>query len=250
MNDFYDQLAPLYHLIFEDWEASIVRQAEQLTQIIKGEWSTGIERVLDVSCGIGTQAIGLARAGFRVTASDISAGAIARAVREAKARKLDIAFSVCDMCEAHQHDDSDFDLVICCDNSIPHLLTDDDILTALRQMHDCLRPGGGCLITMRNYDQETRGIGLLKPHGVRDLGDTRYVIFQVWDFDKDQYDLTIYFVEEDRTSKSVKTHALRTRYYAISPTRVVALMKQAGFAEVKRWDDVFYQPVLVGTKRR
>lgn len=63
---FYDELAPLYHLIFKDWNNSIERQGEQLTTIIRNQWP-GSRTVLDVSCGIGTQAIGLAKNGFRVT---------------------------------------------------------------------------------------------------------------------------------------------------------------------------------------
>jgi len=35
MTDFYDELAPLYHLIFQDWDASVERQGEQLTAIIR-----------------------------------------------------------------------------------------------------------------------------------------------------------------------------------------------------------------------
>ncbi|MGH7875817.1 MAG: class I SAM-dependent methyltransferase [Candidatus Binatia bacterium] len=65
---------------------------------------------------------------------------MSRAKREAAARNVDIAFSVCDMRQAHQHHGSGFDLVISCDNSIPDLLSDDDILAALREMHACLRP--------------------------------------------------------------------------------------------------------------
>jgi len=49
-------------------------------------------------------------------------------------------------------------------------------------------------------------------------------------------------------SKAVQTHAMRSRYYAISPCKVLTLMEEAGFAAVKRLDDVFYQPVLIGTK--
>lgn len=218
MAEFYDQLAPLYHLIFQDWDKSIARQAQQLTEIIKREWGSGIETVLDVSCGIGTQAIGLAQSGFRVTASDLSSEEITRAKREASARNLDIAFSVCDMREAYRHHGSGYDLVISCDNSIPHLLSDDDILAALREMHACLRLGGGCLITVRDYDREERGKGIVKPYGVRDVGDTRYVVFQVWDWEEDQYDLTMYFVEENGTLKTVQTHVMHPRYYAISRT--------------------------------
>ena len=35
--DFYDQLSPFYHLIYEDWEASIARQAERLNCIIRAQ---------------------------------------------------------------------------------------------------------------------------------------------------------------------------------------------------------------------
>src|SRR5262245_19535914 len=66
MGDLYDRLAPLYHLIFPDWDASIERQADQLAGIIHERWGIGARSVLDVSCGIGTQAIGLARRGFQV----------------------------------------------------------------------------------------------------------------------------------------------------------------------------------------
>ena len=97
MNDFYDRMASLYHLIFPNWDESIERQAGQLAGIIHDRWGGGARTVLDVSCGIGTQALGLARRGFAVTASDLSAGAVARARDEARRRGLDIQFSVCDM---------------------------------------------------------------------------------------------------------------------------------------------------------
>jgi hypothetical protein len=37
IKDFYDQLASNYHLIFEDWEASIYRQAAILGAILERE---------------------------------------------------------------------------------------------------------------------------------------------------------------------------------------------------------------------
>jgi 2-polyprenyl-3-methyl-5-hydroxy-6-metoxy-1,4-benzoquinol methylase len=71
MTNFYDELAPLYHLIFQDWHASNARQGEQLQRIIHSQWPQR-RSVLDVSCGIGTQASALAMRGFRVKASDLS----------------------------------------------------------------------------------------------------------------------------------------------------------------------------------
>ena len=247
MADFYDDLAPLYHLIFPDWNASVDRQGEQLTALIRREWAASYS-VLDVSCGIGTQAIGLARKGFRVTASDISAGAIERAVKEAAQRQQAVSFSVCDMRSASTHHGTDFDVVISCDNSLPHLLSNDDIRGVLREMFRCVRPGGGILITVRDYDREERGRNLVKLYGVREEHGKRYVVFQVWDFEGDSYDLTMYFVEEDMASKEVSTHAMRSRYYAVGIGTLLALMEEAGFEKVARHDLDFYQPVLTGTK--
>src|SRR5690348_1504906 len=125
MDDFYDRLAPLYHLIFPDWDGSIERQADQLGGIIRGRWGAGVRSILDVACGIGTQSLGLAMRGFDVTASDLSARAIERARAEAQRRGLTIAFSVADMRSIHEHHSRAFDVVIACDNAIPHLLNDE-----------------------------------------------------------------------------------------------------------------------------
>jgi SAM-dependent methyltransferase len=247
MPDFYDELAPLYHLIYQDWDASIRRQGEQLSTLIKTEWPKS-KRVLDVSCGIGTQAIALAQYGYCVAGSDISANAIERAEQEARARGAKVLFSVCDMRQAHDHHGSGFDVVISCDNSLPHLLTDDDLLVALKEMLACLSAGGGCIVSVRDYETEERGANIVKPYGVRTERGKRYLIFQVWDFDGEQYDLAFFFVEEDLASSMVKTHVMRSRYYAISIARLLELMRQAGFKNVRRLDQAFYQPVLVGTR--
>jgi hypothetical protein len=121
-------------------------------------------------------------------------------------------------------------------------------LLALQQMYACTLPGGGCLETVRDYDREQRGTGLVKPYGVREEGGTRYVIFQVWDFVDQVYDLAMYFVADDRTSEQLVTHVMRTRYNAIGTDQLLALMRRAGFTRTELLDGVFYQPVLVGNR--
>ncbi|UJR24021.1 hypothetical protein I4U23_026986 [Adineta vaga] len=167
--------------------------------------------------------------------------------------QTDILFSVCDMRTAFTYHGGNFDIVISCDNSIPHLLTDDDILITLKQMFSCLRPGGGCLITIRDYDQEQRGgKNLVKPYGKAKIENgKRYVALQVWDFDEqdDQYyDFTLYVIEEDLNSKDIQTHAMHSRYYAIKSEKLMKLMNDAGFENVVRLNEVFYQPVFIGTR--
>jgi SAM-dependent methyltransferase len=202
--------------------------------------------ILDVACGIGTQALGLAALGHRVTASDLSLAAVARARREAETRSLDVAFSVADMRRAHEHHTGAFDAVLAADNAVPHLLSDEDILTAFRSFRACLRPGGVCLLTVRDYEREEKSGIHVKLYGVRAEGGARYLVFQVWEFDGPHYDLAMYFVE-DRGSECA-TRVMRSRYYAVTTDRLLALLLQAGFASAERLDGCFYQPVLVATK--
>jgi SAM-dependent methyltransferase len=249
MNDFYDRLASLYHLIYDDWDAAIARQAEQLAGIIRDRWGAGPRSILDVSCGIGTQAIGLAQRGFVVTASDVSEGALARARHEARKRSVPIDFSLCDMRAASAHHGRQFDVVLSADNSITHLLDDGELLLALKQIHDCTRPGGGCLLTVRDYDKEPRGRGLIKPYRVSAAGSKRYAIFQVWDFVENIYDMSMYFVTDDGSAGPLTTHVMRTRFNAVGTDALLGLMRDAGFVSTERLDGHFYQPVLVGSRR-
>jgi len=248
-SEFYDTLAPYYHLIYPDWEVSIGRQGRALDAIIRSTGSPQPRSVLDAACGIGTQSIGLAQLGYEVTASDLSPSAVDRAQREAGQRGLSIQCSVADMRGVHAHHRRLFDVVIACDNSIPHLLSDADILAAFEDFHRCLAPGGLCLISVRDYatvDMSTQV--QVHQYGVRQVGDTRYVLLQVWELHAPLYDTTFYVIEHREGAPPV-THASQTTYYAVPITTLMRLMEQAGFSDVRRIDGEFYQPVLVGCKR-
>jgi SAM-dependent methyltransferase len=245
---FYAGLAPLYHLIYPDWGQSIRRQAGELDALIRELWGAKVHSVLDASCGIGTQALGLAQLGYEVTASDLSPEAIERAKREASQRNLQIAFSVADMREAFAHHGRKFDVVISCDNSVPHLLTDDDIRMALCQFYRCACTGGGCLISVRDYEKEDFSRQQIKPYGIRVQDGIRWLIWQVWDPHGTTYDLSIYFVE-DRGGTECRTYLFRSTYYAVRIPRLMELMKEAGFTDVCRVDGRFFQPVLFGTRK-
>jgi glycine/sarcosine N-methyltransferase len=58
---FYDDMATIYHLIFDDWDVAIERQQAVLSSLLPPPTAAGV--VLDCACGIGTQTLGLALAG-------------------------------------------------------------------------------------------------------------------------------------------------------------------------------------------
>lgn len=248
-DDFYDPMAPYYHLIYGDWDDTIARQAAALDRIIRDRWGDEVTSILDATCGIGTQALGLAAKGYRVAASDLSQGALARARQEAEARGLDIAFAAADMRRVDEVHEGPFDLALSADNSVVHLLNDEDVGSALGAFYRAVRPGGGCLVSMRDYDKVEKGGTQLHPFGVRIHEGIRWSVYQVWDWraEGDIYDFTMYFTADDG-DRELKTQAMRSTFYAMSPSRMMALFEEAGFRDVTRVDDVFFQPIIVGTK--
>ena len=76
---FYEALAPWYHLIYPDWEASIAWQGKALAALLAAEWGGGVHRIFDATMGVGTQALGLAAQGYQVIGSDLSSASVRRA---------------------------------------------------------------------------------------------------------------------------------------------------------------------------
>ncbi len=246
--DFYDALAPFYHLIYPDWETSIARQAAALDSVIRAELGDGDGRtLLDVACGIGTQALGMAALGYWVAASDLSAGAVRRLRDEADRRGLVMDARVADMRDAWDAHGRTFHVVLCADNSLPHLLADDHILAALRGFLRCTAPGGACLVSIRDYDAADLQTARIHPHGVHQDDGVRRVLFQVWEPRPPLYETTMY-VMEDRPGREIRTRSMRATYYALPVARLVELMREAGVAEVRRMDGAFFQPLVVGRR--
>jgi SAM-dependent methyltransferase len=242
---FYDALAPYYHLIYPDWEASSRRQSQVLITLL-GEF--GIppgRRILDAAAGIGTQTLGLAAAGYDVSASDVSAGALARLSQEADSRKLPIHMQVADLRSLSEAWPEPFAAVLACDNVLPHLLTDTEIARAFAECRRCLRPGAAFIASVRDYAVIERVSPDVRPYGSHTEGRRRYSADQVWEWDGDYYDLTLRLTEE-APGEAARTHRFRTRYYAVTIARLLELLAAEGFTGVKRLDGAFFQPLVIG----
>ncbi|GAB2820261.1 class I SAM-dependent methyltransferase [Lentzea nigeriaca] len=232
---FYDGLAGTYDLMFPDWDASMARQASQLSEFIPAD-----AHVLDCACGIGTQAIGLAMRGYDVVGADLSPVAASRAVVEASARGVSLPALVADM-RSLPFADASFDVVLAADNALPHLLTSDDMLAALRGMRRVLRPGGRLIISTRDYDEIRRERPLSTPPSV---GPGRTVSFQLWHWDGDQYELEMFQLAESEQWRVVVGKA---RYWAITRDEITELAERAGFGNAEWLLHAYYQPLMIAT---
>ena len=245
---YYDSLAPYYKFIYQDWEASVKRQAAALDSVIREFFGPNARHVLDAACGIGTQSIGLAELGYALTASDISAAAIEQARTAAAQRGLNVEFCRADMRQLWPVHQQQFDVVMACDNAVPHLLSEAEIYQAFEQFFHCTTPEGGCIISVRDYASMQRGGTQLYPRLTHEVEAGRLVIFDLWEFEGDYYDLTTYIVE-DKGQPTAQASVVRGgRYYCVTIARLEELLKQAGFQRVLTLAERFFQPLIIGLK--
>lgn len=246
--DFYDDLAATYDLIYRDWEGSIARQAEALDRVIRQVVGPGPVRALDCSCGIGTQLIGLAARGYAMSGSDLSPAAVARAAAECNARGLTAGLVTADMRDL-PHGDAAFDAVICADNSLPHLLTGEDVTRALREMRRVAREV--IVVTTRDYDTLGADRPVTAPVQRGTKAGMRVVTTQLWDWHPGApvYDLTHLQVTE--TAPGHWSAASRTATYrSWTRAELSGLARDAGLRDV-RWataaETGFFQPMMIAT---
>jgi SAM-dependent methyltransferase len=230
---FYDELAPFYHLLYGDWEQSIVRQGGALSALLQNHGVDSGAPVHDAASGVGTQTLGLLQHGYRVTASDLSSGAIERLRAELARRGLFADARVDDLRTLDHVASASMAAVIACDNSIPHLLSDAEILCAFKSCYRCLRPGGIAVFSVRDYAAIERRSPDVRPYGLQRDGGRRFLAVQVWEWDGDQYDLRLYLTSEFLDG-ACETRVLRSRYYAVPIATLLDLMTIAGFVDVQR----------------
>ena len=248
MESYYQQLAPYYKYFYNDWEASVRHQAAVLGGVIQEFIGKDSRNILDAACGVGTQSIGLAELGYHVAASDLSSAALEMARNDASKRGLKIEFKTADMRSLSAAYTQQFDVVIACDNAVPHLLSDADILTAFSQFYQCTRPGGGCIVSVRDYDSFERGPQRINARTVHELAGGRLVIFDVWEFEGDFYEMTTY-VMEDQGLPTARTQVIRGgKYYCVTIPTLEKLLVKAGFEQVRILRDRFFQPLLVAKR--
>lgn len=248
---FFDAMAADYHLIFQDWEQAQEQQGHLLDRLIRTyvDASRYPLMVLDCACGIGTQAIGLAKQrGYRIHASDISPQALARAESEAKQAGVSVSFAIADMRSLGQTIAGQFDVVIAFDNAIAHLLTDEDLHLAAQELRAKTRSGGLLLASTRDYDSLLEERPQLTSARIIPAAEGRRVVFQVWEWQEEQYRITQFFVLPHGPEWQMRYYTTSCR--ALRRETLTHALSQAGFEEVK-WlmphESGFYQPIVIAT---
>ena len=245
---FYNNLASQYDKLFLDWQAATHEQAVILDRIFRNSGFDRSATVLDCACGIGTQSIGLAALGYPVTASDISDAELAEAAKRAGENGVDIRLEHADFCALQRTFPETFDIVICMDNALPHMLSHDALETAIRSISGKIRDGGIFAASIRDYDALLMDKPPYSPPYIHKTEGGQRVSFQTWTWADDRYKLIQYIIEDGKTLEVSK---FACEYRATRRAEITDLLLASGCSEVK-WlfpeETDFYQPIVVARK--
>jgi 2-polyprenyl-3-methyl-5-hydroxy-6-metoxy-1,4-benzoquinol methylase len=112
-------------------------------------------RVLEIGCGTGPISCFLAQQGYKVDGFDVSQTAIEIAQTNAKARGLDIHFSVDDICSISKTRSDIYDIII--DGHCMHCITyDSDRHAALTNVFKLLKKGGYFIIETMSIEDSAK----------------------------------------------------------------------------------------------
>ena len=249
----YQRLAERHRLFYADWDGFVRREGVWLDALLR---PLGAHRVLDCTCGIGSQAIALALDGYQVTAADLSEANLAEAQHLADALDAPVLWQQADVRRLDEGDlGGPFDAVISLGNSLPHLLTEEDMLAALRQMARQARPGGLVLVGQRDWDaiaQQRPAFNFRHEHCNTPGPGLRTVLFDLWRYDDPLVTFEVFFLtgpsdafpseeEAGRGWNAWITEVFPLRYRMWQRRELVRLMEQAGLVDVHPvacdWED-------------
>jgi SAM-dependent methyltransferase len=138
----------------EDYDISTppipLDQLEQELRFIAG--MLGVQpgaSVLDVGCGNGHHAVGLAQHGFNVVGLDVSTAMLTRAGSRARAASAPVELVLQDMRELNY--DQRFDAILCWNATFGYFEREKN-QAVLRGIHQALKPGGHFLLDIPNRD--------------------------------------------------------------------------------------------------
>lgn len=144
---FYDRLSGDYDRM-TGFEQRFVRERPFIKLLVDRHQIT---RAVDAGTGTGFHAILLARLGVHVTAIDLSPAMIAALQAHAAREQLRITGLVGAFDALPSLLGQPQDAVLSMGNTLAHLPSSDDLLTALRAFRQVLRPGGVAFVQMLNY---------------------------------------------------------------------------------------------------
>jgi ubiquinone/menaquinone biosynthesis C-methylase UbiE len=221
----YQSIARHFDELFADPEALMASEAQMLDRVLA---QFDVKTVLDCACGTGIQSVGLARLGYSVTAADLSARMLAVAKAKVQREGLPMRFIESDFQQLQQKVSGEFDAVICCGNSLPHLREEAEFREAVRNMSEVLKEGGITIVEVRNYDKLVRQRDPIELRRAETSRQDLLLVFDVRDFHDDWVRVINVFLQRRRGRWRLRTYEVD--YTCIGTWTLLQYIRDSGLA--------------------
>ncbi|MFP4053874.1 MAG: class I SAM-dependent methyltransferase [Phycisphaerae bacterium] len=225
---FYDEIAEQY----EDITHQQARQAsaDALGQKLVGE--SGIRSAVDAACGTGLFTFALAREGAQVVGADLSESMLDKARAAAGPLAGNVRWVRSPMQSLGEKLAGPFDAVLCMGNSLPHLLSDDELDETLAGFAALLPSGGLVVLHLLNYTrvikQRERIVGI-------DRNETREFV-RFYDFADEMVRFNVLEIDWSTTPPSHEIHS--TMLYPWRQAELADALAAAGFECLRSFADL------------
>ena len=156
-------------------------------------------------------------------------------------------FATVDVRELEDAFEQKFDAVISCDNSLPHLLANEDLTLALRNIRRVLADKGLFVASIRDYDRLLAEKPSFVGPNLSGVPEQETITFQVWDWSKESDTYLVRLFIMSQASSRWRVKEIRTRYRAIRRNEFTAALESAEFARIA-WHEPeqsgYFQPVV------
>jgi SAM-dependent methyltransferase len=195
-----------------------------------------IATALDAGAGTGFHSLLLSELGVRMTALDLSAEMLDRLASHARERAVEIETSRSDFQSLPPQWSGRFDAVFCLGNSLPHLLTSQELARGVREFRRVLRNGGILFAQLLNYERILASRERVV--GVKRDGGTTFVRF--YDFEGELVRFNILRLEEREGGTDHRLDTVSLRPWRNGELK--AAMQGAGFVRIQEYGTMAMEP--------
>ena len=235
-DEFYRSVAAYMDAIDPVWEEDRWRSGLAAERaLLRAALGTPIGRtVLDCSCGTGGQAIPLAQLGWRVSATDLVASALATTAERARREGVTITTRPGDMRNLGASDCAQSDVVISC-MALDNISEDGEIARAISGTFAARKSGGRCYLRLRDFDHLLASQPRYEVKEERIVPHGRVIRLEDWTFEETGHAICTYiFLREDERQVGYPwpTSVFAYRRRALRKEELTDFLRGAGFGPI------------------
>lgn len=225
---FYDALAEEYHAMTLP-EQRLARELPLFRTIVE---RYGVRTAVDAGSGTGFHTLLLARLGVDVTAVDISPAMMRRLAENAMSLGLAVHTAQGSLRDLPSLFPGTADALFCMGNTLPHLLSEEELAETLRGFARVIRSDGLLLLQLLNYDRIMRRRERIQH--VREEGNLTFIRF----YDYEDPLIRFNLVRLERTPGGIRHRLAAVPLMPIRSTGLREALGRAGYGNVELFGDI------------